>query len=143
MSHRKQKLGLWNNNPKCHWCGEVTLLTNEKEIKGHPHPRMATLDHLISRYDPRRWLHAPPNEKRNVLACFKCNQERQAEETRKLSIEERTARSINAGLTFKPHKSLKAPVKSLDELKKLFADQGIDLDISNGPPKVVGVLCNI
>jgi len=77
------------------------------------------------------------------LACFECNQKRQAEETRKLSIEERRARGVNAGLTFKPNKSLKSPVRSLDELKKLFADQGIDLDISNGPPKVVGVLCKI
>lgn len=99
---------------------------------------MATIDHLISRYDPRRWLHTATNEQRKVLACFECNQKRQKEETAQLTQEEIVARS--RGVTFKPKKSFPAPVKTLDELKKLYADQGFDLDINNGQPKVVGVI---
>ena len=99
---------------------------------------MATVDHLISRYDPRRWLHTATNEQRKVLACFECNQRRQKEETAQLTEAEIQARS--RGVTFKPKKNLHTPVRTLEELQKLFAEQGFDLDINNGQPLVVGVL---
>jgi hypothetical protein len=99
---------------------------------------MATVDDLISRYDPRRWLHTATNEQRKVLACFECNQKRQKEETSQRTQEEILARS--RGITFKPKKNLHSPVRTLEELQKLYADQGFVLDINNGQPKVVGVL---
>jgi len=137
MSYRKQKLRLYNENPHCHWCGCLTILTNEAHIK-MPDPKMATVDHLISRYDPRRWLHTAANEQRKVLACFECNQRRQKEETDQLSKEEILARS--RGVLFKPNKSLPSPVRTLEQLQKLYAEQGFALDINNGQPKVVGVI---
>ena len=96
---------------------------------------MATVDHLISRYDPRRWLHTRNNEQRKVLACFECNQRRQVEETKMLTEKERSDRS--RGIVFKPKNNLP---RTLDELQKLYADQGFELDINNGQPKVVGVI---
>ena len=103
---------------------------------------MATVDHLISRYDPRRWLHTATNEQRKVLACFECNQRRQAEETANLCPEERLARSKGGGATFKPTPNTPIPVKSLQELKNLFSEQGIDLDIKSGQPIIIGLHLN-
>lgn len=83
-SNREKKLKLFDNDPHCHWCGRLTILTNDKEIKGHPNPLMATVDHLISRYRPERWVKAQPGECRQVLACFECNNRRATEEAKKL-----------------------------------------------------------
>lgn len=134
MSYRKQKLRLFNLNPHCHWCGCLTINTNEPAIKGTPNPRMATIDHTISRLDPRRWLHTETNTQRKVLACFECNQRRQKEEHALLSEQEKSLRG--KGITFRPN-CMDAPVRTLEELKKLYAKQGFTLDINNGQPKIV------
>ena len=83
-SNREKKLKLFERDPYCHWCGRLTILTNVKEIKGPPNPLMATVDHLISRYRPERWVKAQPGEVRQVLSCFECNGRRAAEEAKKL-----------------------------------------------------------
>ena len=106
-------------------------------IVGEANPRMATIDHLISRYDPRRWLREETNKQRKVLACFECNQKRDREETSKLSVEEKKARSWK--LTFRPSNKFKVPVNTLEELKELFAHKGIELDIKNGQPKIINI----
>jgi len=96
---------------------------------------MATIDHLISRYDPRRWLRTPTNEQKKVLACFECNQRRQREETANLSKTEKLARSL--GIVFKPKNNLPT---TLEKLKELYAEQGFELDINNGQPKAIIVM---
>lgn len=89
MSHRKIKLKLFNENPNCHWCGELTVLTNEPSLnKSNINPKMATVDHIISRLHVERWVKRGPDERRKVLACYECNQRRAMEEESKLSKEE-------------------------------------------------------
>jgi len=99
---------------------------------------MATVDHLISRYDPRRWLRTPTNEQRKVLACFECNQRRQKKETAQLSEAEKLARSL--GIVFKPKNNLPS---TLEQLKELYAEQGFELDINNGQPKAIIVMSSV
>ena len=88
MSLRTKKLKLWNSNPHCFWCGCLTILTNDAQQKGNPDPRMATVDHLYSRYNPMRWTRPKPGELRLVLACVECNSKRQVAETKALSQDE-------------------------------------------------------
>jgi len=61
---------------RCHWCGVKTVPppkgVNQSDYK--PFPTMATTDHLYSKVDLRRNLE---RRKTKVLACFKCNQDRQ------------------------------------------------------------------
>jgi hypothetical protein len=46
---------------------------------------MATIDHLVSRYHPERWV---TRETTKVLACYECNSRRAREETANLPKEE-------------------------------------------------------
>jgi len=88
MSNRQFKIKLWQQNPKCHWCGRVTKLLNIPEIKGPADPLLATLDHVKSRLSLDRFVKTKNGENRKVLACYECNSKRAAEETKKLSKEE-------------------------------------------------------
>ena len=92
-SNRRVKLNLYKRDPHCHWCGVLTTLTNIKHIHGQPDPTMATVDHIISRFDPRRWVEQKPGEIRKVLACFSCNNRRSIEDQKKLRKEEELLRS--------------------------------------------------
>lgn len=63
---------LFKRDPHCHWCGQKTFESREC---GDGHPWMATLDHIKSR------LQCATKEeyrsgKNKVLACLKCNKER-------------------------------------------------------------------
>lgn len=80
---RRRRKKLWLENPHCHWCGILTvLIDNGNGLKKHP-DNMATIDHVKSRYDKTR-------RKNNVwvLACRKCNQKRNNEETKSIPLEE-------------------------------------------------------
>jgi len=78
-SWHKQLLDNWNNNPRCYWCGNVTVISkNRSHIKGLP-PLEATLDHVYSNYDLRRLL---KGGSKTVVACNMCNNKRAAAETR-------------------------------------------------------------
>jgi len=83
-SNREFKLKHYSKNPYCYYCGVRMLLTNIKEFHGSPDPATCTVEHLISRFHPRRWVKAKPGEIRKVLACYGCNQRRAAEEAKKL-----------------------------------------------------------
>lgn len=71
---KNQLLQMWNENPYCHWCGRLTTLDGRSEQKILP--ETATLDHLYSRFDPRRKEINRSMEKRRLLACYECNQQR-------------------------------------------------------------------
>ncbi len=128
-SHRALKLKLHAQNPRCHWCGRVTVLTNVKEIKGQPDPLMATIDHLISRYDVRRWVKAGPDEKRKVLACFECNNKRASEESKRLPPGELSKRGT--GFTLNPKKDgqpiFNDTVETLEEALKRLKEHGVEV----------------
>ncbi len=70
---RKQRLLLYREaEGRCHYCNVKTVLPKVKnEIDGELN--MATIDHLYSRSDPRRY-DPPKDQPRHVLACWKCNQ---------------------------------------------------------------------
>lgn len=129
MSNRALKVKLWNENPNCHWCGRLTTLTNVQHIKGMPDMLMATVDHIVSRYSPYRWVKAKPQEKRKVLACYECNARRSAEETAQLSKEElyRRGQGFCLNPTGKPR--LTQTYDSLDEVLDKLKDCGIIVNI--------------
>ena len=123
MGYRKLKLILFNENPYCHWCGEKTTLTNVSHIKGQPDPMMATIDHVISKYDPRRWV---KGQQKKVLACFKCNARRSAEETERLGREEIVRRSTT-GFSFDRVSGktiFEKPLETLDEVLDKLKEHG-------------------
>jgi len=62
---------------------------------GAQHPRMATIDHLRSRYDETRREKPTKenNDPRTVLACHACNDQRNEEEQGSMPKEELTKRS--------------------------------------------------
>lgn len=89
---RLQRIRLWKEDPHCYHCGLLTELPPKKaHLKNKPH--YATIDHLYSRYDPRRYAPMVGKEKRRVLACFACNQKRSIQETAALPKEELWRRS--------------------------------------------------
>jgi hypothetical protein len=60
---------------KCFWCGIDTVL--ESPAKGRLPDNLATVDHLRPKHDPtRREKVSKGTERRIVLACRKCNHER-------------------------------------------------------------------
>ncbi len=67
---------MWNRDPHCYWCGCKTIFIHRKGNKMVPPPEMneATVEHYFSRYSPSRGK--CPHIQRNVLACWKCNNER-------------------------------------------------------------------
>lgn len=69
---------LWKKNPHCHWCGVLTI--DYRDRKHHHYGNEATLDHMYSRYSPLRGKRTYVN----VLACYKCNNQRCQKEQREL-----------------------------------------------------------
>ena len=116
MSNRADKLRLWNINPHCHWCGCLTVLTNHNT--GGLEDSDATVDHLYSRFDPRRWVKRKPGEQHKVLACYKCNQQRSIDEHTKLAREEIRRRSQGYSIPLeKTFDSLEEVLLALDNHK--------------------------
>jgi len=57
---------------KCYWCGvQCVMPESGVDYKGNEPENMATLDHLLDRFDIRRKL-----DESYVLACHKCNKTR-------------------------------------------------------------------
>lgn len=80
----KQLRRFWDENPNCHWCGVLTIIMPQHLKKHGPVPdNAATIDHLFSRLDPRRFRSHMTMERRHVLACRKCNNQRGAEDQQK------------------------------------------------------------
>jgi hypothetical protein len=82
---RKRRKRLWEADPRCYWCGIVTVLI---EKSGGSHlPNEATIDHLRPRHHPGRLEPIEHQEIRRVLSCFKCNNERDTRERAELPKE--------------------------------------------------------
>lgn len=79
---RRRRAKLWHaNDGRCFWCGVVTVLPAGAPRRGVPAPQnLATIDHLDDRYSPARGT--MKGEERTVLACGRCNNERQKIATR-------------------------------------------------------------
>jgi hypothetical protein len=93
ISNRIMRLALWRANPNCRFCGVETKLP--KTTKGNcnqPYdPKMATIEHLYSHYNPKRKIGR--NRNKVTLACAECSNERQRKEGHALGIEELRKRS--------------------------------------------------
>src|SRR5665213_1053222 len=88
MSRTALRKYLWECDPTCHWCNEVTYLTVKKG--GKSHSLDSTIDHYFSKYrkaERIKWGNPV------VLACYRCNHDRGAMETRELPKEELWARA--------------------------------------------------
>ena len=77
---------------------------------------MATIDHVISRLDPRRWVRKQAGELRKVLACFECNAKRSSTEVQSLSKEELYLRGQGFSLNPKGKPLFKKPVETVEEV---------------------------
>ena len=59
----------------CYYCETKTIFPSvDNSTDGSPN--LATIDHIYSKFHPDRMKPNSNNEKRHVLSCFKCNQER-------------------------------------------------------------------
>lgn len=73
----------------CYWCKQPMVL-NPRKIRHQPDPpNMCTLEHLHDRFSPLRGV----GEKKNVVACKKCNNERGARNQAAIAREELHRRS--------------------------------------------------
>lgn len=95
---RKQRQKLWNENPHCYYCGILTvppeIRTKEQVEKGYYFDNMATLEHLFSRLNPKRYEKHKFKTVRHVLACYKCNNDKSMEDTNINFAEEHRRRSL-------------------------------------------------
>lgn len=82
--YRKKRLSLAiAQGGRCWWCKRPVREIKWVGRKGERVPTdMATLDHVIDKFDPRRLAPLADGEKRHVLACWGCNQRRCAERNR-------------------------------------------------------------
>jgi hypothetical protein len=73
----RQRLQFWLKDPRCYYCKVVTVF---EYPKGTQRPdNYATIDHLRPRHHPLR--REPANgDIRHVLACFRCNNDRDKRE---------------------------------------------------------------
>lgn len=122
MSNRKLKEKLWHSNPNCHWCGKPTRLLHIPEIKGRAPEDLATIDHLISRYYPERWVR---RDLTKVLACYKCNTERATKETKSLPKAELVRRGQGFSLNPRGKPIFVESLESIDAVLDKMAKHGI------------------
>lgn len=114
MSYRQLKLKLYAENPYCHYCKKKMVITNI--TKGRLPKNAATIEHLISRINFRRWVKKQPGQKRKVLACHGCNQARSIKETLCLSREEILKRSNGFSLSPKGKPKIVQPLITEQEV---------------------------
>ena len=125
-SNRKLKLKLYELDPHCHWCKQKTVLTDVKKMnKRTINPLMATVDHVYSRYDLRRFVKKTPNEVRKVLACFNCNNTRARQETKQLSRQELYLRGKGFSFNPKGKPIFMTAVNSYEEVLAMLNNRGI------------------
>ena len=83
--NRKKVSELWKNqNGKCYYCGIKTIKLTPGFCGIIP-MNAATLEHLYSRYDIRRFIQI--NKRSNtVMACRKCNSDRATKENAEMKF---------------------------------------------------------
>ena len=94
----RRRLKLWLEDDRCRFCRKPTLLPQfcTKEVIARNRDRMATIEHLDSRYNPNRGK--SDNEERTTLACWRCNNDRnkiEQESIPKKILQERSSHGPN------------------------------------------------
>lgn len=70
---------MWEANKQCHWCNCSTVWWIEGDQSNGGRPgNAATLDHLLSKFDPQRYAMPCYPSSLFVLACDRCNNRRAA-----------------------------------------------------------------
>jgi hypothetical protein len=124
MSNRSYKLELYKKDPRCHWCRRITKLICKSNLYDVD-PLMATIDHIVSRLSPYRWVKKKKHIKRRVLSCYECNHRRSVRETLSLSRAEILERSKGFSLSPRGKPKIIKPVKNVKEaLAKLNTLKG-------------------
>lgn len=118
-------MALFAKDPRCHWCKRTTKLTNDAYMSGNPDPLMATIDHVVSRYHPHRWVKQKEGEQRKVLACYECNHARSVAETNALSRAEILRRSQGFNLNPKGKPVIIKPLETVEEVLAKMGERGI------------------
>jgi hypothetical protein len=89
---------------------------------------MATIDHIVSRYNVRRWVQKRKNQRRKVLACYECNHNRSVQETLCLSRFEVLKRSRGFSLSPRGKPKIIKPLPTVKEaLAKLNSSDNVVL----------------
>jgi hypothetical protein len=97
----------------------LTNIRNIEKGKTLP-PNSATIEHLISRFEPSRWKKKKKGMRRKVLACYACNQGRSILETLCLSRKEILQRSKGYSLNPSGKPRIIHPLDSIKEVKKFL-----------------------
>lgn len=86
--HRPHRLQMFDENPTCFWCG-TWLVKDFMWNNGSAFDRVATIDHVYPKGHPSPFK----DRKLVVLACWRCNQDRNTihVEFQKISASPQTA----------------------------------------------------
>lgn len=82
-SARYKRYRLWLKNKRCRKCGVITTFPKSGKSRGNEPKNLATIDHVFSRNDIRRFV--GNNRNKITLYCFKCNQNKNMHERKDLS----------------------------------------------------------
>ena len=120
MSFRKIKLRLYQSDPHCYWCGRITTLT-KGHVNGHDCLSQATVDHIYSKFNPKRWV---KGHDRKVIACYECNHARAVIEESQIPVEELQRRSL--GFKFNYNSLFPETCETLEEVMERLRENGLD-----------------
>ena len=70
---------LWESNPHCIWCKQPTIWWTPSDGGNMP-DNAATIEHLLSRFNPIRYLLPRYPKDLMAIACNRCNNDRGARE---------------------------------------------------------------
>src|SRR6266566_1043596 len=95
MANKNRREKLLKESPFCHWC-EVEVTNVWPEGNKKPPANLATLDHVYDKWQPEERERAWRNndEKRTVLACYRCNQRRNDERMKEIPKDAVRIRSV-------------------------------------------------
>ncbi len=113
----RQRKRLWQENPRCYYCGVETIL-GPQHLKGEwfrpeIRARLATIDHIRPRHHPDRGKRPEPGERLHVLACWKCNNERDHRERAALPKEYHWQKCGSLPLSERPTEEIRATLEML------------------------------
>lgn len=83
----------WQQGGLCWWCHKPTVLMKTMKPYGRLPANAATLDHLYSKWNPLRKTKPQHGERRLVMACHACNNNRGRDEQLSRPIELRQQES--------------------------------------------------
>lgn len=103
---KNQRKKLYAENPYCPFCGVKMILPEDvgfvdivhgdgtltQNLKYAP-DNLCTIEHLYSRFNPQRQTRNQNNERRRIICCKKCNQDRGRQEELNVGIDELRRRS--------------------------------------------------